>query len=197
LEAVVAERAAGAALGSIVRRDLARYYRLVGDYNVSVLNVDEADVVAHALREFDKAAYEYVWAAVDDFLESRDTVMKDLRAQPIHHRFRRADRDVLGAVLRGRCKDRGWSIALLDAVERYWSRLRAINLDPPTGWVGLPEWYDPEYPVSDAEIDALVNVGLVRPEAAERYCYERDDLARLEQDPSDQEGLMLKRRTPY
>jgi hypothetical protein len=165
-------------------------------YHLSYLNVDDADVVAHALRKFDEAAYQYVWAAVDDFLESRDTVMEGLKGLPIPHRWRRANRDVLGAVLRGRCKDRGWSMALLDAVERYWSRLRAINLDPPTGWVGLPEWYDPEYPVSDAEIDAFVDVGLVTLEAAERYRHERDEPARLEQKPADQEGLMLKLRTP-
>jgi hypothetical protein len=189
----VEERAAGAALGSIVRRDLARYYRLLGNYRIHVgVGVDDADVMVHALRDFDEAAYQYVWAAVDDFLASRDHVMEHMEGVPVHNRFWRVKRELLTVLLRQSSRDNGQNMAMLDAVERYWSRLRSINLEPFKGWIKLPDGYDPDYPVTDAEIDALVDVGLIGPEAAERYRKERDDPARLntrpDQEPTAVEG---------
>ena len=184
LEPAVEERAAGAALGSIVRRDLARYYRLIGDYHIQLaLGVDAADVVVHALRGFDEAAYQYIWAAVDDFLASRDHVLEHLKGLPLHHRFRRVNREILTQMLRRDSSDYGQNMAMLDAVERYWSRLGAINLEPHRSWVNLPEGYDPDYPVTDAEIDTFLDVGLIYLEAAERYRQERDDPARLKTRP--------------
>ena len=73
LEEEVEERAAGQAAGGIVRRDLARYYRTLRDINLNFYEVDDADLVVHALREFDATSYQFAWAQVDDWLSMRDS----------------------------------------------------------------------------------------------------------------------------
>ncbi len=174
LEPEVEARAAGAALGSIVRRDLARYYRLMRNYKIHEgLGVDGADAVAHALRGFDDAAYEYIWAKVDELLSSRDLVVGELH---MRGRFWRVDREALNLTLRTmRFGDYGRRMAILDAVERYWLKLAAGGVEPPLGMIGLPEGFDAEYPVTDPELDALVEVGLIGPGDAKQYRKKRDD----------------------
>ena len=181
LESEVEGRAAGAALGSVVRRDLARYYRILRDYEISGgMSVDNSDAVVHALRDFDEAAYQYIWAAVDELLSSRDALMESME---LRDRFWRVDREDLILTLRMNMHDQGRKMAILDAVERYWNILRAAGVEPPRGWAGLPNGYDAEYPVTDPEIDALVEVGLTGPGYAKRYRKERDDPARTKDQP--------------
>jgi hypothetical protein len=170
LEPAVEERAAGAALGSIVRRDLARYYRLLWDSDIHFGEPDEADVVAHALRGFDEAAYRYIWAAVDEQLDERDILQQRLRS---NGRFFRVDRAQMSVTLRR--LDAGQKIALIDAVERYWSKLEALGVEPPSGAIGLPAGHDTEYPVTDAELETMVHVGLIIEGSARHYRRQRDD----------------------
>jgi hypothetical protein len=60
LETDAEERAAGAPRGSVVRRDLARYYRLMRNYEIHGLGVDGADPVVHPLGGFDDAVNQYM-----------------------------------------------------------------------------------------------------------------------------------------
>jgi hypothetical protein len=171
LEAEVEVRAAGAPLGSIVRRDLARYYRLLKDYDIR-FGVDEADAIVHALRGFNEGAYQYIWAAVDELLSGRDAVMEELH---VRNRFWRVNREDLIVMLRLHMGDQGRRMAIVDAVERYWHILKAAGVDPPIGLVRLPEGHDA---VTEPQIDALVDVGLTSPGYAKRYRKERDEPSR-------------------
>jgi hypothetical protein len=80
----------------VVRRDLARYYRLTRNYEIHGLGVDGADVVVHAVRGFDDVVYQYIRAAVDELLSSRDAVAGEPGA---HGRFWRVTREDLNLTL--------------------------------------------------------------------------------------------------
>ena len=171
LEPEVEERAAGAPLGSIVRRDLARYYRLMRTYEVALSRVEDADVVAHALRGFDDGAYRFVWAAVEEVLSARDMLEGRVLSPS---RFARGERERLVTDLRLSLGDHGRRMALLDTVERYWQRLEARGIKTTSGEFSWPDGYDPEYPVTEAELDAMVEVGLISEGTARQYRKRRD-----------------------
>jgi hypothetical protein len=46
---------------------------------------------------------------------------------------------------------------------------------PESGDFTWPEGYDPEYPVTDVELDTMVEVGLIREGTARHYRKRRDD----------------------
>ena len=62
-------------------------------------------------------------------------------------------------------------MALVDAVERYWIRLKLRGANPFACEPGgkLLWMKDPEFPVTDAELETMVDVGFIRPSQAEAY----------------------------
>jgi hypothetical protein len=128
--------------------------------------------VVHALRGSDDGAYQFLWAAVDEVLEGRDFLVDEFNPPS---RFARVDREHLPLRLRMGLGDHGRRMAILDTVERYWQLLNARGIKPEPGDFPWPEGYDPEYPVTDPELDAMVEVGLITDGTARQYRKRRDD----------------------
>jgi hypothetical protein len=160
------------------------------NYEVRFSTPDDADVVTHALRGFDDGAYQFLWAAVDEVLEGRDLLTDEFGSPS---RFARVDREHLALWLRMGLGDHGRRMAILDTVERYWQVLNARGIKPESGGFPWPEGYDPEYPVTDPELDAMVEVGLITEGTACKYRKRRDDPDRPPPPPGPTEAELYLR----
>jgi len=138
LEPHVAARLGSAAPGAIVKRDLGRYYALLNDGLRRVrFSLPEAEAVVLALNGFDHASIRYLWAEVErQYLANDD----DPERPPYYQLPDDLDAAALVDKLRGLTLQQ--TVAVLDAVERYWAN-----------------WPEDEFP--DAETERLIEAGLV------------------------------------
>jgi len=111
---VLRRRPDGRALGSVVRRDLHRYYRVLRDSLRHVkLTPEEAHCVVMALRghDLDAMSYRFLWAEVEQRVrENRKAFVPEA-----------CDTDLLLEGLRR--LSAGALMAILDAVDQYWDRV--------------------------------------------------------------------------
>ena len=175
LESHVAPRMGGHAASATVKRDLGRYYALLGDGLRQIhLTLPEAEAVVFALQGFDAASIRYLWAEVErQYLANDD--------EPDHPPFYSLpdDLDAADLVEKLRQLTLNQSLALLDAVERYWSVDGAAE-----DWMNV-------------DVERLIEVGLVfkgradnddKKRKAERgKMIVRDPAARLRRKRADEE----------
>ena len=130
----------GRSLGGVLRRDLARYYRVLGDSLRRVkLSPEEAHCVVMALwgHDLDSASYRFLWAEVEQRIrEGQKEFVPD-----------GCDTDLLLAGLRA--LPHGALMAILDAADQYWAKVG-------DGSVAEPK------PSRDVNARLLYEVGLTR-----------------------------------
>jgi hypothetical protein len=123
----------GRALGGVLRRDLARYYRVLGDSLRRVkLSPEEAHCVVMALwgHDLDAGSYRFLWAEVEQ------------RIREGHKEFVPDGCDI-------RALPHGALMAIVDAADQYWARVGE-------GSVAEPK------PSKDVNARLLYEVGLTR-----------------------------------
>lgn len=140
LEPHVTARMGDGAAGAIVKRDLGRYYALLHDALRRIhFSLAEAEAVVFALNGFDAASIRYLWAEVERcYLENDD--------QPETPPYWMLPNDLDAAALVEKLRELSLTeaIAVLDAVQRYWTNY-------------------PDAGIMDDELDTngLIEVGLV------------------------------------
>lgn len=139
-QSVRRRRLDGGALGSILRRDLERYYRLLDDSLRCVkLSPTEAHCVVMALRYHDlgPTSYRFLWAEVEQRIRDnrRSFVPEGCETD----------------LLLGGLKElpHGSLMAVLDAVDQYWARVSERSTCEPTVSKNL-------------DVSLLYDVGLTR-----------------------------------
>jgi len=128
LEGEVQARAGepGPSFGTIIKRDLKRYYDLLNQCRQRLrFSLPEAEAIVLALGPDVKTPSQYIWAEVErQYLENSD--------DPDHHAYYYLPDDLDAAVLVEKLRKLGpvEAHALRDAAEIYWATQRQSSLDP-------------------------------------------------------------------
>jgi hypothetical protein len=147
LEPQVAARVGATGAGAIIKRDLGRYYALLTDgLQQTHFTLPEAEALVFALMEFEATSIRYLWAEVErQYLAKHDELDRDPSYGLLPD-----DLDAAALVDKLRRLSLAQSLAVLDAVERYWMTEGAEENWP---WIDIPR---------------LVRVGLLRQGQAEQ-----------------------------
>jgi hypothetical protein len=164
----------GESLATVVRRDLGRYYDVLGHTELPDFTVEEADALSILLSNYSEDVL-ILSTVVAESLEAMQRRLEDVGAHDVL-RPRVPDHKQFIDKVEGMTRTQ--QLATLDAVERYWvawqqegKKLLPSRPSDPHPWAR---------PLHETEVALLQEVSLTHPIYANRYLKEHGMLAPLE-----------------